>query len=159
MPIHRVVAEEHRALGLGFLSFISRLLGGIPGPLIVGVLFDITCQYWQYECGERGNCWVYDSQTLAYYVFGFSFGILSICTALSTATWLTYPKSRDHDEEERKNSKDKSPSSPAKAVGDWDVEKKGEKLRDEDCMSKKRSLPDELTLHDLHAQNPADSPV
>ena len=113
MHVHRVVAEEQRTLGLGLLSLISKLGGAIPGPLIVGHLFDVTCEYWQYECGERGNCWVYDNQTLAYYVFGYAIVVLGACTILNTATWLTYPKNKDQGDTVRKHSEDNVTSSTA----------------------------------------------
>ena len=49
------------------LSFVSATA---PGPIIVGFLFDATCTLWQDKCGERGSCWMYDSNGIK---LGFTF--------------------------------------------------------------------------------------
>ncbi len=43
----RSVAERERSMALGFSSVIYRLLGAIPGPLIVGALLDSSCLLWE----------------------------------------------------------------------------------------------------------------
>ena len=41
-------------------------VGGIPGPVLLGTLFDRACLVWQGgENESRGSCWVYDSQFMA----------------------------------------------------------------------------------------------
>lgn len=60
---HRCVAEQQRtlALDLGVQSLVFRALGSIPGPIVFGVIFDSTCLFRRFDCGRRGNCWVYDN--------------------------------------------------------------------------------------------------
>ena len=45
--------------------FYLRLVGFVPGPILFGTVVDSTCLFWQHECGQRGNCWVYDRSTLS----------------------------------------------------------------------------------------------
>ncbi len=87
----RSVAEEQRSLALGLQSLVWRALGTIPGPIIFGVIFDFSCEYWQFECGSIGNCWVYNNSQITTRVFFFSsMGIvLSFCSQL--LCWIFYP--------------------------------------------------------------------
>ena len=70
MLLYRCIADEHRSLGLGIQSVIFRILGSIPGPIVMGALFDASCEFWQEQCGERGNCWVYNNEGLSLRIFG-----------------------------------------------------------------------------------------
>ena len=54
-------------------------LGTIPGPLLMGVIFDSTCMLWQpSECagGARGSCMFYDNT-------GLSVRFLALCVGVS----------------------------------------------------------------------------
>ena len=37
----------------------------VPFPIILAAIFDSACDVFQYKCGEKGSCWVYDSDFLA----------------------------------------------------------------------------------------------
>lgn len=39
-----------------------------PGPIIYGYIIDSTCLVWNYKCGNRGNCQLYDPDKFRYYV-------------------------------------------------------------------------------------------
>ena len=159
MLVHRVVAEEQRSLGLGFQSVIWRLCGAIPGSVIVGALFDVSCEYWQYQCGKRGNCWVYDNQTLSYLIFGYSLAVLGACTALNTATWLTYPQGSGQGAVVHKKLEDSVLSSPSKMADAWEVDEKGVKLQGGEHVNEEMSLPHEKFLLGYHGEIHMESPV
>ena len=82
--LYRCIADEHRSLGLGIQSVFFRILGTIPGPIVLGALFDASCEFWQEQCGERGNCWVYHNEDLSLRIFGVvgSARVLSIISAI-----------------------------------------------------------------------------
>ena len=43
-----------------------RLFGMLPGPIVVGQIFDTTCSVWKYNsCGERTSCAEYDMESLS----------------------------------------------------------------------------------------------
>ena len=69
---------------------IWRLLGTIPGPIIVGALFDSSCLYWQEECGNRGNCWVYDNNRLSLGMFGMSTGVRVASVIFAFCAWIFF---------------------------------------------------------------------
>lgn len=63
-----------------------RILGAIPGPIVMGALFDASCEFWQEQCGDRGNCWVYQNEDLSLRIFGVvsSARVLSVIFAICT---------------------------------------------------------------------------
>lgn len=89
----RCVADNQRALSIITSSFIVRLLGQIPGPLVFGAIFDANCIYWQEtECGERGACLEYNNFTLrisavAFILLGAAF--TSLASGLGYFAWRT----------------------------------------------------------------------
>ena len=72
----RSVEPVYRSLALGIESIITRLLGTIPGPFIVGSIIDFSCVKWStQECSDAlGSCLVYDNYKMALYM------LLSILT-------------------------------------------------------------------------------
>ena len=42
-----------------------QISGGIPGPIIIGFVFDSSCLVWQERCGQTGACWIYDSDSMS----------------------------------------------------------------------------------------------
>lgn len=78
-------------MALGVQSVLFRALGSIPGPILFGVIFDSSCVYWQYDCGRRGNCWVYNNSHISIRAFFISvFGVV-INTVLMLLCWIFYP--------------------------------------------------------------------
>ncbi|XP_047739900.1 solute carrier organic anion transporter family member 74D-like [Hyalella azteca] len=61
MVFLRSVYEGDKALALGVITVLYRLFGFIPGPIIMGAVVDSACMMWDRKCGQRGNCWLYDS--------------------------------------------------------------------------------------------------
>ena len=71
----RLVDAQHHTLALGVRQIFLRLLGDIPGPIILGALIDATCMVWKQSGSEEAmNCLKYDLDNFRYYTFGFSFG-------------------------------------------------------------------------------------
>ena len=87
----RAVAEEQRSLALGVQSILWRAVGSIPGPLLYGVIFDTSCIYWQEECGRRGNCWVYNNDSISIRAFFLSLFGVAVNTVFMILCWVFYP--------------------------------------------------------------------
>ena len=73
-------------------STIWRIFGAVPGPLLFGAIFDLSCTVWQEECGRRGNCWVHDNDKLSTYVVSIAFPTYLISFCLFFLAYLTFPK-------------------------------------------------------------------
>lgn len=64
--ILRCVPDDQRTIGVGVASFIGRVLGTLPGPLLFGFAIDKSCIVWKKSsCDEDLSCWIYKDQTLS----------------------------------------------------------------------------------------------
>lgn len=111
----RCVADEQRSLALGVQSLMFRAFGSIPGPIVFGVIFDSACLFWQFECGRRGNCWVYDNVDLSNRALGLAVSGVVLNFIFSFLSWLVYPKNRA---DEEKNSESKKSDQDEENVKD-----------------------------------------
>lgn len=99
--VHRCVADEQRSLALGVQSFLFRLLGNVPGPIVFGVIFDAACIFFRFDvpCMKQGNCWVYDNYQLSWSILTVVLVGIAFSFTFSFLTWLTYPKQSVSDKE------------------------------------------------------------
>ncbi len=76
----RVVPESQRSLALGLQWVFVRLLGTIPGPIIVGKIFDSTCLLWNESkaCHASSFCLNNDIKKLGVYIFTYTIIPLSV---------------------------------------------------------------------------------
>eukprot|EP00731_Ephydatia_muelleri_P010124 Em0005g710a len=88
----RCVADEQRTLALGLQSIIFRVFGNIPGPLLFGAIFDSACTLWQYNCGSKGECWVYSNSDISYRAVGLGLSGAFLTFVFSFFTWAVYPR-------------------------------------------------------------------
>ncbi|XP_068755616.1 solute carrier organic anion transporter family member 4A1-like [Montipora capricornis] len=58
--ILRCVPHNQRSYSLGFQFIFQRSLGLLPGPVLLGWMFDVNCLFWGKSCGKRGRCQIYD---------------------------------------------------------------------------------------------------
>ncbi|XP_052106028.1 solute carrier organic anion transporter family member 4A1-like [Mytilus californianus] len=66
MCIMRVVDEDVKPFALGVEWVFIRLLGTIPGPLLVGWVLDNACLiFLDGTCGNKGNCLLYSHDDMA----------------------------------------------------------------------------------------------
>lgn len=90
ITLYRCIADEHRSLALGIQSVFFRTLGTIPGPIVSGALFDASCEFWQEECGDRGNCWVYHNEDLSLRIFGVVGGARILAVTFAVCVYLFF---------------------------------------------------------------------
>ena len=91
----RSVADRDRTVALGVQSFLTRLLGSLPGPLVVGGLFDANCVLWQETaCGGRGSCLEYDTATLRYSLVAALTAGVSLSTLFFFLAWISWRRRR-----------------------------------------------------------------
>nr|XP_009860360.2 solute carrier organic anion transporter family member 4A1-like isoform X1 [Ciona intestinalis]XP_026692687.1 solute carrier organic anion transporter family member 4A1-like isoform X2 [Ciona intestinalis] len=65
----RCVGFNQRSFAIGVQWLIIRLIGTIPGPLIIGGVFDSACTQWSLSCNVRGACSTYSSKNLSIGIF------------------------------------------------------------------------------------------
>jgi len=83
-----------------------RVLGSIPGPIVMGAVFDSSCAYWQEECGNRGNCYVLDNEDLSLRLFIVAAAVRVVSVAFGFLAWGFFNKTLcDHGHKVERNDK------------------------------------------------------
>ena len=87
----RCVADKDRTVALGIQSIIFRIFGQLPGPLVLGGIFDLNCILWQEtECGNRGACLEYNTSSLRYSFVAFWFFGVIINLIFVFLAWISW---------------------------------------------------------------------
>ena len=112
--LDRCIADEQRSLALGIQSVFVRIFGSIPGPIVMGAIFDSSCAFWQEECGDRGNCYVLDNEDLSLRLFLITVAVRIISVAFGFLAWGFFNKTLCNrgigvDEENENEMKDVNP--------------------------------------------------
>lgn len=90
----RIVSEADRTVSQGVRSFMTRILGTLPAPLLFGAIIDSYCTVWRYTDGVRGNCWVYDIDGLMFTYIMLQFGIRFLSALCHFGCWWWYPQAK-----------------------------------------------------------------
>lgn len=90
----RTVPEHQRSLGLGLSSALYRVVGAIPGPLLIGAILDKDCLLWEQKPGcdssDHGACWIYDSGQLSWHMFFLIIFVGISVAILCFLSWFYY---------------------------------------------------------------------
>ncbi|XP_046584239.1 solute carrier organic anion transporter family member 2A1-like [Haliotis rubra] len=76
----RSVAEKDKAMAVGLYSCSVSVLVYLPVPIVYGKIIDTTCIVWNYACGARGSCALYDLVDLRLKITG-----MNVCGNAVTA--------------------------------------------------------------------------
>ncbi|KAK3087448.1 hypothetical protein FSP39_006020 [Pinctada imbricata] len=57
----RSVSDKDKAMAVAVSSFLSTLLGWMPGPVVTGKIVDSCCKMWGSSCYGKGACTLYDN--------------------------------------------------------------------------------------------------
>lgn len=60
----RCVKERDKTVSMGFGLMFMCLFSFMPSPIFFGALFDKFCIVWGKTCNGKGNCWLYDGESL-----------------------------------------------------------------------------------------------
>lgn len=85
--ILRCVDPKDKAMALGLIQFAIGLFGNIPCPIVYGVVVDSACLVWEYACGERGACWLYDSNDFRKFFHGTTGALLLLGFFVDLVVW------------------------------------------------------------------------
>ena len=103
----RCVADKDRTVALGIQSLIVRIFGQVPGPLALGGIFDLNCILWQEtECGGRGACLEYNTESLRYSFVGFLLFGVALNNVFFLLAWLSWRHRKIPEDTENTNKED-----------------------------------------------------
>lgn len=86
----RCVRDEHKKIAISFQWIFVRLLGTIPGPIILGKIFDTDCLKWEDKCGKKGSCLWYNAKNLSRNCFFLTGGASIVGLLLFLIAFLIY---------------------------------------------------------------------
>lgn len=96
----RCVEERDKTLAIGFGMALVRLLASIPSPIFFGYILDQACLSWGKTCSSKGNCWLYDGESLRYWFFYCSALSIAIGTFFDFQVWRNAKELKIFDDEE-----------------------------------------------------------
>ncbi|CAB3387511.1 Hypothetical predicted protein [Cloeon dipterum] len=83
----RCVSERDKATSLGFGMMLFSFFVFIPSPIIFGYIIDSTCVVWGKTCTRKGNCWLYEGESMRY-IMNFTAAVfVAIGTLFDVGTW------------------------------------------------------------------------
>ncbi|CAG5101777.1 Similar to Oatp74D: Solute carrier organic anion transporter family member 74D (Drosophila melanogaster) [Cotesia congregata] len=97
--ILRCVDPQDKAMALGLIQFAIGLFGNVPCPIVYGAVVDSACLVWDNSCGERGACWLYDSNIFRMFFHGTTGGILALAFIVDLVVWYKAGKINFVDEQ------------------------------------------------------------
>ncbi|XP_058123533.1 solute carrier organic anion transporter family member 74D-like [Anopheles ziemanni] len=83
----RCVDERDKAVSMGFGMMVLSLMSFIPSPIFFGLVLDKTCLVWGKTCSGKGNCWLYDGETLRYLLNFIAAGFVIVGTLFDCGVW------------------------------------------------------------------------
>ncbi|XP_001601987.2 solute carrier organic anion transporter family member 74D [Nasonia vitripennis] len=98
--ILRCVDPRDKAMALGLIQFSIGLFGNVPCPIVYGAVVDSACLVWEYACGERGACWLYDSNVFRMFFHGTTGGIMALAFIFDLIVWYKAGSIKFPDEQE-----------------------------------------------------------
>lgn len=87
ISISSAVANEDKAFSLGLALMLVSLFAFTPGPIVYGYIIDSTCLVWSYECGNRGNCQLYDTQKFRIYINMTAIAFTFVAVVFDVLVW------------------------------------------------------------------------
>ncbi|XP_019622912.1 PREDICTED: solute carrier organic anion transporter family member 4A1-like [Branchiostoma belcheri] len=91
----RCVPDSQRPFALGLENVLSRLLGSIPGPILIGYVIDNTCLLRQTSCGVEGSCWLYDNGTMSLNILYVTLGVKAVSVLFFALAMFSYKPIED----------------------------------------------------------------
>ncbi|CAO1324723.1 unnamed protein product [Diamesa tonsa] len=95
----RCVEERDKTVAMGFGLTFMCLFSFIPSPIFFGTLLDATCLVWGKTCSGTGNCWLYDGETLRYWMNFTAAGFVTVGVILDAGVWYFVKNLKIFDEE------------------------------------------------------------
>ncbi|XP_055606814.1 solute carrier organic anion transporter family member 74D [Uranotaenia lowii] len=83
----RCVDEKDKTVSMGFGMMMLSLMSFIPSPIFFGLVLDKTCLVWGKTCSGKGNCWLYDGESLRYLLNFTAAAFVLVGTLVDCGVW------------------------------------------------------------------------
>lgn len=88
---------------MGLAAMMISLFSFIPAPIFFGAVLDGSCILWGKTCTGKGNCWLYDSESLRYKVNLYASFFVAIGTIFDVGVWYFVKDLKIFDEKVKDN--------------------------------------------------------
>ncbi|XP_053687130.1 solute carrier organic anion transporter family member 74D-like [Sabethes cyaneus] len=95
----RCVDEKDKTVSMGFGMMLLSLMSFIPSPIFFGLVLDKTCLVWGKTCSGKGNCWLYDGESLRYLLNFIAAAFVLVGTLFDCGVWYYVKDLKIFDEE------------------------------------------------------------
>lgn len=95
----RCVPEKDKTAAMGFGLMLMSLFAFMPSPVFFGWVLDKLCLVWGKTCSSKGNCWLYDAESLRYILNFIASVFVSIGTLFDVGVWYYVKDLKIFDEE------------------------------------------------------------
>ncbi|EDW72267.1 uncharacterized protein Dwil_GK20832 [Drosophila willistoni] len=83
----RCVPEKDKTAAMGFGMMVCSSFAFIPSPIFFGWILDRMCLVWGKTCTNKGNCWLYDPQSMRYALNFTAAVFIAIGAIFDTGVW------------------------------------------------------------------------
>ncbi|KAL5285654.1 hypothetical protein ACFFRR_007384 [Megaselia abdita] len=95
----RCVPEDDKATAMGLGMMLMSLFAFIPSPIFFGWLMDSMCLVWGKTCTHKGNCWLYDPESLRYILNIVASAFVTLGALFDIGVWYYVKNLKIFDEE------------------------------------------------------------
>ncbi|CAG9800804.1 unnamed protein product [Chironomus riparius] len=95
----RCIEERDKTVAMGFGLAFMCLFSFMPSPIFFGALHDMMCIVWGKTCSGTGNCWLYDTEMLRYWMNYIACGFVFFGVVFDAAVWYCVKDLKIFDEE------------------------------------------------------------
>ncbi|XP_059225479.1 solute carrier organic anion transporter family member 74D [Stomoxys calcitrans] len=95
----RCVPEKDKTAAMGFGMMMMSMLAFIPSPIFFGWVLDRLCLVWGKTCTNKGNCWLYDPESLRYILNMTAAVFIAIGALFDCGVWYYVKDLKIFDEE------------------------------------------------------------
>ncbi|XP_030370768.1 solute carrier organic anion transporter family member 74D [Scaptodrosophila lebanonensis] len=95
----RCVSEKDKTAAMGLGMMMCSMFAFIPSPIFFGWVLDRMCLVWGKTCTNKGNCWLYDPQSMRYTLNFTAAVFIAIGAIFDTGVWYYVKDLKIFDEE------------------------------------------------------------
>lgn len=95
----RCVPEKDKTAAMGFGLMMMSLFAFIPSPIFFGWVIDKLCLVWGKTCSNKGNCWLYDPESLRYTLNFIASTFVTLGSIFDVGVWYYVKDLKIFDEE------------------------------------------------------------
>lgn len=97
----RCVLPEDKSFSIAISMTLFSILAFAPAPIVFGQIFDSTCVVWGKTCTDKGNCWLYDGESMRFWINSIAASIFGCGVLMDVGTWYFVKNLKIFDDDEK----------------------------------------------------------